>query len=114
MRQVALTGYGVGRSGDELRTSSQHGSASESRPNSVNTAYTFHDTASRPDRRQRHRVQPDANGNRTQMTDWEGMTTYSHDALDRLIQATYPTSTVTYTLDSVGNRLSDGMVSFRL
>jgi len=46
------------------------------------------------------------------MTDGEGVTTYAYDALDRLEQATYPTTTVTYTLDSVGNRLSDGVNSF--
>ena len=34
----------------------------------------------------------------------ETVTTYTYDPLDRLMQATYPTSTVTYTLDSVGNR----------
>ena len=85
--------------------------ASETRPNGVNTAYTY-DTASRLTGVNGIGYILDANGNRTQMTDWEGMTTYSYDALDRLMQATYPTSTVTYTLDSVGNRLSDGMVSF--
>jgi YD repeat-containing protein len=50
--------------------------------------------------------------NRTEMTDGEGVTTYTYDALDRLMQATYPTDTVTYTLDSVGNRLSDGGNTF--
>jgi RHS repeat-associated protein len=77
----------------------------------VNTGYTY-DTASRLTGVNGIGYILDANGNRTQMSDWEGMTTYSYDALDRLMQATYPTSTVTYTLDSVGNRLSDGMVSF--
>ncbi len=85
--------------------------ASETRPNSVNTAFTY-DTASRLTGVNGIGYVLDANGNRIQMTDWEGVTTYSYDALDRLMQATYPTSTVTYTLDSVGNRLSDGMVSF--
>jgi hypothetical protein len=37
---------------------------------------------------------------------------HSYDALDRLVQATYPTSTVTYTLDSMGNRPRDGMTTF--
>lgn len=46
------------------------------------------------------------------MTDGEGVTTYSYDALDRLAQATYPTSAITYTLDSVSNRLGDGVNSF--
>ncbi len=85
--------------------------ASETRPNGVNTAYTY-DTASRLTGVSGIGYTLDANGNRTQMTDGEGMTTYSYDALDRLMQAAYPTSTVTYTLDSVGNRLSDGMVSY--
>ncbi|MCO5212154.1 MAG: hypothetical protein M9936_20860 [Caldilinea sp.] len=85
--------------------------ASETRPNGVNTAYTY-DTASRLTGVNGIGYILDANGNRTQITDWEGVTTYSYDALDRLMQATYPTSTVTYTLDGVGNRLSDGMASF--
>jgi hypothetical protein len=29
------------------------------------------------------------------MTDWEGVTSYSYDALDRLAQTAYPTSTLT-------------------
>ena len=80
-------------------------------PNGVNTGYSY-DTASRLTGVNGIAYTLDANGNRIQMTDWEGVTTYSYDALDRLMQATYPTSTVTYTLDSVGNRLSDGMVNF--
>ena len=80
-------------------------------PNGVNTGYSY-DTASRLTGVNGIAYTLDANGNRIQMTDWEGMTTYSYDALDRLMQATYPTSTVTYTLDSVGNRLSDSMASF--
>ena len=81
------------------------------RPNGVNTFYSY-DTASRLTGVNGIGYVLDANGNRTQMSDWEGVTTYTYDALDRLAQATYPTSTVTYTLDSVGNRLSDGMNSF--
>jgi RHS repeat-associated protein len=85
--------------------------ASESRPNSVNTLYSY-DTAGRLAGVNGIGYVLDANGNRTQMTDWEGVTSYSYDALDRLAQAAYPTSTVTYTLDSVGNRLSDSTNSF--
>jgi RHS repeat-associated protein len=85
--------------------------ASETRPNGVNTGYSY-DTASRLTGVNGIGYLLDANGNRTQMTDGEGVTSYSYDALDRLMQATYPTSTVTYTLDSVGNRLDDGMMSF--
>ncbi|MCB9121795.1 MAG: RHS repeat-associated core domain-containing protein [Caldilineaceae bacterium] len=80
-------------------------------PNGVNTGYSY-DTAQRLTGVNGIGYSLDANGNRTQMTDGEGMTTYSYDALDRLMQATYPTSTVTYTLDSVGNRLGDGMTAF--
>ena len=77
----------------------------------MNTAYTY-DTASRLTGVNGIGYVLDANGNRIQMSDGEGVTTYSYDALDRLAQAAYPTSTVTYTLDSVGNRLSDGGNTF--
>jgi RHS repeat-associated protein len=85
--------------------------ASVTRPNGVSTAYTY-DTASRLTGVNGIQYILDANGNRIQMTDGEGVTGYTYDALDRLMQATYPTSTVTYTLDSVGNRLGDGMNNF--
>jgi RHS repeat-associated protein len=85
--------------------------ASVTRPNGVSTAYTY-DTASRLTGVNGIGYILDANGNRIQMTDGEGVTGYTYDALDRLVQATYPTSAVTYTLDSVGNRLGDGMNSF--
>jgi RHS repeat-associated protein len=81
------------------------------RPNGVNTVYSY-DTASRLTGLNGIAYTLDANGNRIQMTDWEGVTSYSYDALDRLAQAAYPTSTVTYTLDSVGNRLSDSDNTF--
>ena len=79
--------------------------------NGTNTLYTY-DTASRLTGVNGIGYVLDANGNRIQMSDWEGVTSYSYDALDRLAQAAYPTSTVTYTLDSVGNRLSDGGNTF--
>ena len=61
----------------------------------------------------------DPNGNRTQQTDDDGVTTYSYDALDRLTQVSYPSipggpsaASANYDLDPVGNRLSDGTTSF--
>jgi RHS repeat-associated protein len=49
----------------------------------------------------------DDNGNRTQLTDTEGVTTYTYDALQRLTSADYPSvSAITYTYDKVGNRLT--------
>ncbi|MCO5212152.1 MAG: RHS repeat protein [Caldilinea sp.] len=81
---------------------------SETHPSSVNTAYTRH--SGRLTGVNGIRYILDANGNRTQMTDWEGMTTYSYDALDRLMQATLPDEHRHLHIDSVGNRLSNGMV----
>jgi len=48
-------------------------------------------------------------GNRLSMTDGDGTTNYTYDALDRLLTVSYPTgtpSTVSYTYDPMGNRLS--------
>jgi RHS repeat-associated protein len=59
----------------------------------------------------------DGNGNRTSMTDPEGLTTYTYDALNRLVKVVYPgvgsetARTVAYTYDSMGNltaSLGDG------
>jgi len=77
----------------------------------MTTGYSY-DTASRLTGVNGIQYVLDANGNRTQMNDWEGVTTYTYDAFDRLEQAIYPTTTVTYTIDSVGNRLSDNINSF--
>ena len=47
------------------------------------------------------------NGNRTQITDTTGVTTYTYDNLDRLTGVTYPGPTTTaYAYDGVGNRAS--------
>ena len=47
------------------------------------------------------------------MTDTVGVTSYSYDALNRLSAVSYPTpSTITYTLDATGNRLSDGSTTY--
>ena len=49
----------------------------------------------------------DAAGNRTQMSDNTGMTSYQYDDLYRLTQVTYPgPSTTGYSYDAVGNRLT--------
>jgi RHS repeat-associated protein len=48
-------------------------------------------------------------GNRTSMTDTDGVTSYIYDALDRLTGVTYPNgspSNVSYTYDPMGNRLT--------
>jgi RHS repeat-associated protein len=46
-------------------------------------------------------------GNRTQMTDSAGVTTWSYDNLDRLTNVSYPNGdTVVYGYDKVGNRTS--------
>gem|GEM_PF-5408701 len=62
----------------------------------------------------RHRYSHDANGNRlTQRETQSGaeeLTTYSYDALDRLLGVVYPDATVTYTYDAVSNRLSERAV----
>ncbi len=57
----------------------------------------------------------DANGNRTQLTDGDGVRTNTCDELNRLTSASYPAitcgpaaSTVPYGYDEVGNRTSDG------
>ncbi|HEX6290918.1 MAG TPA: SMP-30/gluconolactonase/LRE family protein [Herpetosiphonaceae bacterium] len=53
----------------------------------------------------------DANGNRTQQTNGDGVTTYTYDALNRLVEASYPAiasgpaaSSVAYGYDALGNR----------
>ncbi|HEX6293026.1 MAG TPA: RHS repeat-associated core domain-containing protein [Herpetosiphonaceae bacterium] len=53
----------------------------------------------------------DANGNRTQQTNGDGVTNYGYDALNRLVEASYPAiaggpgaSSVAYGYDAVGNR----------
>jgi RHS repeat-associated protein len=48
-------------------------------------------------------------GNRLSMTDADGTTSYTYDALDRLMTVSYPTGTpgtVSYTYDPMGNRLT--------
>jgi RHS repeat-associated protein len=103
-RLTGLAAWGAAATGYTYRSTGLL--AGVSRTNSVNTGYTY-DMASRLTGVNGIGYILDANGNRIQMSDWEGVTTYTYDALDRLMQAIYPTSTVTYTLDSVGNRLSD-------
>jgi RHS repeat-associated protein len=55
----------------------------------------------------------DANGNRTSMTDLDGMHTYGYDALNRLVSASHPptsyvaTKEEVFAYDAVGNRLWD-------
>lgn len=47
----------------------------------------------------------DRNGNRTRVTDTEGITSYQYDALNRLTLATYPDATSeSFTYDAMGNR----------
>jgi RHS repeat-associated protein len=60
----------------------------------------------------------DLNGNRTQLTDGDGTTSFEYDQLNRLVSAGYPAipggpsvSSVPYNLDALGNRLSDGTTS---
>jgi RHS repeat-associated protein len=49
----------------------------------------------------------DVNGNRSSMTDADGVTTYSHDALNRITAVSSPGgSTVKYGYDGVGHRIS--------
>jgi len=49
----------------------------------------------------------DAAGNRLSMTDLDGLTTYTYDALHRLTGVTYPDGEqVTYAYDAMGNRLA--------
>jgi YD repeat-containing protein len=56
-------------------------------------------------------------GNRLSMADADGTTTYTYDALDRILTVTYPSGapgTVAYTYDPMGNRLTmaqDGVVT---
>jgi RHS repeat-associated protein len=45
-------------------------------------------------------------GRRATMSDTTGLTTYSYDARDRVLQKATPEGTLMYTLDHVGNRLS--------
>ncbi len=53
----------------------------------------------------------DNGGRRIRLEETNGgtaqVTTYSHDAADRLTGVTYPASSVTYTLDAAGNRLTE-------
>jgi RHS repeat-associated protein len=52
-------------------------------------------------------------GNRTQMVDLSGTHSYQYDDLYRLTQATYPDqSTISYTYDAVGNRLTENDTSY--
>ena len=104
--------------------------ATKSRGNAVSTTYGY-DSASRltsllherggisPDVLEHFQYVLDANGNRTQLTDTDGDTTYAYDALNRLVDVNYPdipagpsATTVPYGYDAVGNRLSDDMVVF--
>ena len=49
----------------------------------------------------------DGVGNRLTMTDWTGTTTYTYDALNRVLTATNPAGqTITYGYDEVGNETS--------
>jgi len=61
----------------------------------------------------------DLNGNRTQVTDSDGTTSFGYDALNRLTSASYASipggpiaSSVPYNLDALGNRLGDGVRNF--
>src|SRR5262249_52887601 len=61
----------------------------------------------------------DLNGNRTQVTDGDGVASYTYDELNRLTSASYPAlpggpgaGSVPYNLDALGNRLGDGTTSF--
>src|SRR6185503_12976883 len=61
----------------------------------------------------------DPNGNRTQLTDGDGTTSFVYDELNRMTSASYPmipggpiASSVPYNLDALGNRLGDGTTSF--
>src|SRR6266540_3392491 len=101
--------------------------ASQARGNGVTTSYGY-DTASRLTRLlhqqgtntlQDLRYLLDANGNRTQLTDNDGVTTYGYDVLNRLANASYPAiaggpaaSTVPYTFDAAGNQLTAGGTSY--
>lgn len=54
-----------------------------------------------------------AAGNRTQLVDSTGTTTYGYDALHRLTSASYPGGpNDTYTYDAVGNRLSKNSITY--
>ncbi len=61
----------------------------------------------------------DPNGNRTQVTDGDGTTSFGYDELNRMTGASYPmipggpnASSVIYSLDALGNRLDDGTTSY--
>ncbi|MCB0138920.1 MAG: RHS repeat protein, partial [Caldilineaceae bacterium] len=91
--------------------------ASQSRANGVSTSYSY-DSASRLTRLlhatgggtlQDIQYVLDANGNRTQMSDSDGLTTYAYDALNRLTQVELPamptgppSQNINYGLDAVG------------
>ncbi len=100
--------------------------ASATRPNQVSTTASY-DSASRltglahqlggptPQPVQSIQCALDANGNRTQVTDGDGTSSFTYDPLNRLLQASYPAlpggpgaTVASYTYDAVGNRLSDG------
>jgi RHS repeat-associated protein len=104
--------------------------ASQTRGNGATTSYTY-DTAVRltgllhqtggatPATLQNIRYVLDANGNRTQLTDNDGVTAFGYDALNRLSSAGYPSipsgpaaENPTYTYDAAGNRLGDGTSTY--
>ncbi|HEX5690103.1 MAG TPA: RHS repeat-associated core domain-containing protein, partial [Roseiflexaceae bacterium] len=100
--------------------------ASQARPNGVTTNYGY-DSAGRLTELLHQRngtalndilYTLDRNGNRTQLQDVDGITTFSYDALDRLVQVAYPElpglegTAQSFTFDAVGNRLGDDASTF--
>jgi RHS repeat-associated protein len=101
--------------------------AAQTRGNSVSTSYRY-DSASRllgilhaagATTLDSLEYALDANGNRTSITDGDGVTSFGYDELNRLTSADYPAipggpgaANVPYSLDALGNRLGDGAASF--
>jgi RHS repeat-associated protein len=124
-RVSSLTPWGGAASSFSYRATGQLASVTRPSANGIQTAYE-HDTAGRLTRLAHTRGTTnvhtltyalDANGNRTQMTDQWGTTSYSYDVLNRLTQAQLPAitggpvaQTVGHTYDAVGNRLSGNPV----
>ncbi len=96
----------------------------QSRANAVATNYTFdragrltelfHNRSGTAVNRIQYTL--DNNGNRTQQTDRDGVTTYSYDSLNRLTSVSYPAlvngpdaQTINYGYDPVGNRTTQSV-----
>lgn len=124
-RLTSLTPWGASATSYTYRSTGQL--ATQTRSNGVATTYDY-DSAGRligmlhaagATTIQQLQYTLDANGNRTQMRDNDGISAFSYDALNRLTNASYPAisggpsaGNVPYAFDPAGNRTGEGATSY--